>query len=1113
MRAPPAVCSLLLAALAALAGQAAAQSSDGVDFAGEILPLFESRCFECHGPGPRIKSGLRLTSRETILEGGSRGPAVDLVAPAESLLLAATSYEDEDARMPPDGKLSDAELALLRRWVELGAPWDPSVVIPVEPLEHESRHGRNDGLAGWSYRPLVRPSVPEVADRAWVANPIDAFVLAQLEPRGLAPTPPAEPVAWLRRVTYGLTGLPPSPEEVDAYAADPSPAARERIVEQLLASPQYGVHWGRRWLDLVRYAETNGYERDGDKPFIWRYRDWVIDAFNRDLPYDRFVLAQLAGDELDDRGPEDLVATGYLRLMLWDDEPPMGALQARYDVLDDLVRTTSETFLGMTMGCARCHDHKGDPVTQEDYYSFMAFFQGLSDYRTEGTLASILPPDEEAAYQRSVADWEAELGDATADLVAIERAFQRREAELRGVTAGAGELVDVAYRFYRDTWSELPDFDALRPEASGALAGGRLDLAPASRRAAFGLVFEAGLPVARAGDYRFVLDADDGARLALGGEPVLEGEGGEATARLEAGLTPLRVDYFQRRGEARLALAWGPAGDDTWSYLFEEPGAGWEQPGFDDADWPRGPGGFGTPETPGARVGTFWEGADVWLRRAFTWDADDAADLVLALHHDEDVEVYLNGVLAYRASGWLGEYTTVEVAPEARASVRRGANHIALHVHDTGGGRFAHARPVHRSDAFATAPADLAFGLRSLSAEGALGPREDLARAIEERGAAVLGEGELARYRELRSAREALAAARPAHPALANVATETGPVPEPLFVHVRGNPAAPGARVEPRFPRCLDPPAPRLADPGPDAPSSLRRRALAEWIASPDNPLTARVLVNRLWQQHFGRGLVPTPNDFGELGERPTHPELLDWLACELVERGWSIKALQRLIVSSSTYRQGTRVAGEAESLADPDNALLWRFRMRRLSAEELRDSVLAVDGRLNLELGGPSFFSLVPREALETSSKPDEVWGTSPPDQMARRSAYIKVKRSLVTPLLAAFDFADTDSPCPERFVTTVPGQALALLNGEFLHRGAAALAERLERERPGDRRSQVARALRLAYGRAVLDEEVAELLAFLSELERDFGLDPAAALRELCLVILNTSEFVYLE
>lgn len=1092
-----------------------AQDVDHAFFEREVLPRLETHCFECHGPGPDVEAGLRLTSPERLLAGGDTGPAVDLERPGASLLLEMLSYDSELHRMPPSGKLPDEDLEVFRRWIEGGAPWSPDVAIEVEE-EREQRLTKGDGREGWSYRPVVRPEAPAVRDGGWVANPVDAFVLARLEAAGLAPAPRAGKRVLLRRVAHDLTGLPPSPEDYDAFLADDSGGAWDRVIERLLASPRYGERWGRHWLDLMRYAETNGYERDSDKPFIWRYRDYVIDAFNRDLPYDRFVVEQLAGDELEDPTPEAVIATGYTRLMLWDDEPGNGLEQARYDVLDDLVRSTSEGFLGMTMGCARCHDHKGDPIETEEYYSFLAFFDGLEDIRKEGTLVDVSSPEEQARHARAVEEYEAELARLHDDIAALERTYRRR-AWAGGVASG---LSDLTYRFYRDTWSELPDFDRLRPEDEGELPGNLFDLSPATRETSYGFVFEGRLAVPATGSYRFTLDSDDGARLAIGGDVVVERDGAHGlgdpevgVTRLEAGSHPVRLDYFQGRGGAALDVAWEPVDADTWRTTTEDPGEGWSEPGFDDAAWPRGPGGFGTADVPGARVGTEWSTPDLWLRRRFEWSEGDGDDLVLVLHHNEDVEVRLNGVPAYSREGYEADYTVVEVGEKARATVRPGTNLLAVHCRNEQGGQYVHARPVHRADVQGNSLADLAFGRRALSARGGPEAGRDLAREIEQQGDRHLSRQELVRWRQLRGQRDRLKRQGPPEPArLAFAATSLGPNPPPTHVHVRGNAQVLGERAEPGLPACLDPPPLEITPPS-DGESPGRRLALARWIASPDHPLTARVMVNRIWQHHLGRGLVASANDFGELGERPTHPELLDWLAAEFVDRGWSVKEMHRLILRSATYRMGWRPADARTAEVDPENTLHWRHRMRRLSAEEVRDSILWLTGRLNPEMGGPSFYSMISEEARATSSTPDEVWSTSTEAERLRRSVYIKVKRSLRTPLLVAFDLADTDTSCPERFTTTQPAQALSLLNGAFANRRAADVARRLREERPGDPEAQLARLLELALGRPADDAALEELLAFRGELLDEFELDPDRALTHCCLLVVNLNEFVYLD
>ena len=532
------------------------------------------------------------------------------------------------------GKLDAEDVATLTRWVQMGAPWSDEVEVVVDESAGEDEEEPQEL---WGYGPLARPAVPAVAGQAWVRNPIDAFLLAALEQRGLTPTPPANKVSLVRRATYDLTGLPPTPAEVDAFLADDRPDAYDVLIERLLASPHYGEKWARHWLDLVRYAETNGFERDTDKPFIWRYRDYVIDAFNADKPYDRFVLEQLAGDELDEVTPETLVATGYTRLMQWDDEPGQGVLQARYDTLDDLVSTTSQVFLGVTMGCARCHDHKKDDIPQADYYRFMAFFHGLTDLHVGGPLTEVPTPEERLAYEREVAEKDAECARFDARLRSLEEDFRVR---LRALDAAA------------------------------------------------------------------LLPATDAAT-----------------------------------GEVR-----------KW---------------------------------------------------------------------------------------------------------------------------------------------------------------------IEERGAEVWSADELAAWRDLLSdARRVNGRKVPIPRAFA--AQESGPDVPVLHVHVRGNAAVPGAEVAPAFPAMLDPSPADIPEPAPGAKTSGRRRVLAEWIASSENPMTARVMANRLWQFHFGRGIVRTPNDFGGLGEGTTNPALLDWLATEFIARGFSVKAMHRLIMNSNAPTACPRATIRSRSRSTP---------------------------------------------------------------------------------------------------------------------------------------------------------------------------------------------------
>jgi Protein of unknown function (DUF1553)/Protein of unknown function (DUF1549)/Planctomycete cytochrome C len=939
---------LLPSLVVGIAFVAPAVASEPVEFERDVLPILRENCFKCHGGTPKLKGGLRLTSRDGILKGGIGGAVVDVKSPEKSRLVRAVAYDEERLRMPPSGKLDDSVVETLQRWIAQDLPWSPTAEYGV-PAEHEESGHATDQHKGWSYKPVVRPAPPEVAHPDFVKNPIDAFVAAGLEKRGLAPAPPAEKRAFVRRATFDLLGLPPTPEDVEAFVADDSPDAVAKLIDRLLASPHYGENWGRHWLDLVRYADTNGFERDSEKPFIWRYRDYVVNALNADKPFDRFTREQLAGDELADASPESIAATGYYRLMQWDDEPPQGREQARYDVLDDIVKTTAETFLGMSMSCARCHDHKVDPITAIDYHRFLALFQGLTDYRTDGCLGDVSPPDVKAECDR------------------------------------------------------------------------------------------------------------------------LDAEKNEAIARIEAELEPLERD-FARALAGRTTIS----GSDSlthWRYTVDEPAGDWMNESFDASAWREGKGGFGAPGTPGSLIGTEWREPKIWLRRTFEWEGDPA-QFALIVHHDDEVAVWVNGVLAAQANGYIVEYAELPVRSEGRAALRQGTNTIAVFCRQDFGGQYIDVIPV-----------------------------PDRERAV----------AELERYREKHRELDSVRARRvPRH--YAPSAQERDTTPQPTHVLIRGNAAVKGKEVEPGTPAVLASVPFELAPPPQGATTSHRRKALADWIVDPRNPLTARVAVNRLWQFHFGRGIVRSSNDFGELGTRPTHPELLDWLASEFIARGWSLKAMHRLIMTSSTYAMSVKgdVAGFER---DPINDSIWRFEARRLMAEEIRDSMLAVNGRLNPRLGGPTFFAPMPEAVLATASRPDQAWGVSPPSEIGRRSLYIKTKRSLLHPFLTVFDFADVDSGCPVRFTTTQPTQALALLNSPEVHEQARYFARRALAETKGDERAAIGFVWRLAFGRTPTDLETTEQLELLREQRELHGRDSEAAMQRLCLFVFNTNEFVYVD
>lgn len=809
-------------------------------FEQSVRPLLVERCYSCHA-GAKHKGGLRLDSIEAILHGGDTGPAVVPGKPSESLLIEAVNYDGLE--MPPTGKLEPAQIDALTRWVSIGVPWPSRDLTSAHATP--SGDAKKGGPAGvgardqkplWSFQPVRRPALPPpMAGTAWDAadwtnNPIDRFVARKLAENGLSPAAPADRTTLIRRVTFDLTGLPPTPAEIDAFLTDDHDDAYERLVDRLLASPRYGQRWARHWLDLVRYADSDGYRQDAYRPEIWRYRDYVVRSFNTDKPFDRFIAEQLAGDELDPDDPELRMATGYLRLGPYEynqrDVPGQWA-----DILNDITDVTGEVFLGISIGCARCHDHKFDPILQEDYYRLRAFF------------APLLPRDD----------------------LPLARAREQDE-----------------YRARRRAWEKA---------AAGVLA--ELDRV--------------------AKPYR-----DRGAKSALAKFP----------------------------DEIRAILA--------------------------------------KPES-----------ARTPLERQI-------------------------GALAYR-----------QVA-------------------------FEHAQV----------------------------PK-------------VLKGADKTRWKALQEKLKPFDAIRPRDLESVMAATDVGPVAPPTII--------PGDRrarvIEPGYPVVLDSKPARIAPPAAAPRSTGRRLALARWLGRAENPLTTRVAVNRIWQGHFGRGLVGTSSDFGRLGEPPSHPELLDWLASEFVRDGWRWKPIHRLILTSSTYRQAAHRRPEEVLRAariDPENRLLWKQTVRRLDAEEIRDAMLAASGELNDRMGGPG----------------EDAKGT-------RRSLDTRLMRNAPDPFLTAFDAPDGSGTTGRRVTTTTSTQALLLLNGHWTLGRAAALAGRVEHASAGSTSAQgsVILAYRLCLARLPDPDELAQAIDYLEppgpahNPTRLSRLKKRARLIDFCHVLLNCNEFLYVD
>lgn len=1033
----------LFALLTSLPGAAQDGGAAAAHFEARVRPLLVQHCLECHD-GASPKGGLSLGSREGWERGGDSGPALVPGDPAASLLVRAVLYEDSDLRMPPKGRLSEAELAALVSWVREGA-FDPRV--GEAPPERGAGIDLEAGRAHWAFRPPGDPTPPAVADEGWVRDPLDRFVLARLEREGLAPAPEATRPEWLRRVSFDLIGLPPTPEELDAFLADDVPGAYERVVERLLASPHHGERWARRWLDLARYADSNGVDENLALGHAWRYRDWVVDALDADKPYDRFVLEQLAGDLLPPSGDprtdfEAWTATGFLVLgpkMLAEQDKPKLVL----DVVDEQLDVAGQAFLGLTIGCARCHDHKFDPISQRDYHALAGIFHGTS------TLASL----------EHVSRWrEREL--ATAEQIAAREAWRAREAELsaelRAATDEArGALVE---RWRQDVGRYLlaAQAGAARTLVIEAEAFARSNLSVdrahyGSPRRAIVHTGKAGLQYAEyditppaPGRYalsaRYAAQESRPMRLLLDGRSVSEAVLGATTGGW-------RSDALAWHDVAELELGTGPH-----VLRLEREAA--------------------VPHL------------DVWVLTRLDGPADAAAHAGLdpAVLRNWSVEISGDDpfLAPWRAAADLADAHFERDAPVRWRTLPDGAPRELL------SGALAPSSRRELAGRYQTlfALAEREWR-RVLAADPAAKHLADptLERAREllfaDQGPFALPEAEL-EDRLTDAAAERLAAARAAHaahralepPAFARVlAVAEGEVSD-LRLFARGSHLAPVGEPIPRG-------VPEVFTglvPTPEIPSGASGRLeLARWIVNPEHPLTARVAVNRAWQGHFGRGLVESASNFGLRGAEPTHPELLDHLARSFVRGGWSIKDLHRRIVLSSTYRQSHERAPAARAL-DPENRLLAGFPRRRLEAEELRDALLAVGGLLDRTRGG-SLLSTRNGDYVTNDQSQDAARYASP-----RRSLYLPIVRNALYDLFSTFDYVDPSVPLERRAQTTIAHQVLWMLNSPLALEVSAALAARVLGE-PGHGDTARLRALyRQVHGRAPRPDEESRALDWLA-------------------------------
>jgi hypothetical protein len=943
-----------------------------VDFNDQVRPILARHCFKCHGPDDKgRKAKLRLDVEEDAKKPASSGePPIVPGRPDESELVRRIFAEDAEERMPPrtaNSQLTKDEQQTLKRWVAEGAKYD----------------------VHWAFRKPVKRAIPSVREPGRVRNPIDNFVLARLDQEGLKPSPEADRATLLRRVSLDLVGLPPTPEDVESFVADRSADAYERQVDRLLASPHYGERWARRWLDVARYADTNGYEKDRPRS-IWPYRDWVIGALNANLPFDRFTVEQLAGDMLPSAGVSQKVATGFHRNTMLNEEGGIDPLEFRFYAMTDRVATTGTVWLGLTIGCAQCHTHKFDPIPHRDYYQFMALLNNADEPKMP------VPSPTNTERRRSI---EARMAAMKADL-ANQFPVDEKGKEKNTPAADKATLAECRAanleKHFRE-WlgaarAETARWVTLRPKKATANVP-RLSIEPD------GSVFADG-DQSKRDVYTVQFDS---------------GRKGITAIRLEA----LPDDRLPSRGPGRVYYE-GPFGD---FYLSE--------------------------------IKMFAGGKVVPFKEATASNPKAPKDAAAALDGDPQTGWSINGGQGRENSAVFRLAAPLESTGEITVEM------VFERYYSAGLGRF---RISATTDPRAVTAREIPFELEPILL------MEESQRKPEQ--VVRLREYYLSVAPELTKAHAAiakLASEIPEDPITLVLAERPLDNPRPTYLHNRGEYLQPTQRVEPAVPSML----PAMAT---DLPRN--RLGLARWLVSGSNPLTGRVVMNYQWAAFFGRGIVRTVEDFGYQGERPTHPELLDYLAISLVEHGWSMKAMHRAIVTSATYRQASRVTREGLAL-DPENRLLARGPRVRVEAEMIRDSVLKASGLLCERIGGPSVFPPQPPGVSSEGAYGGLAWNTSPGGDRYRRGLYTFTKRTAPFAMTLTFDGPSGEVCVARREVSNSPLQALTLLNDPAFVEGSQALGELLAKA-PGSLEARVSRLFRLCLSRSPQPDESSMLVHF---------------------------------
>ncbi|HBL45660.1 MAG TPA: hypothetical protein DDZ90_19950 [Planctomycetaceae bacterium] len=980
----------------------------GAEFDRVMAPLIAAHCLDCHaGLDPR--AGFDFSNRKSAFQGGESGPALQTGKLEESLLW---QYIESDA-MPPEHPLTARQKQLFKLWISAGAPWGTDQIDAFSKTTE-----KRGGYDWWSLQPLQNPVIPSLPDDGWGQNTIDAFILSKLQEQGLQPQPVADRRTLIRRLSYSVTGLPPEPEEVDAFLENESPDAYSQLVDRLLASPHYGEHWARHWLDVVRFGESNGFERDQPRLNAWHYRDWVIEALNQDLPYNRFVKLQLAGDLLEPDNPQAIKATGFLVAGPHDVVIPVSKTMRatmKQDELEDMVGVVGQTFLGLTVNCARCHDHKFDPISQKEYYQFAAALSGVA-HGERG-----LPDPVYENAQRELTQTKKTLNETQKALLELETVARQRILASRvaeGKTESAGVLTSPIA-----AW----DFRKSTQDLVGGLQG---TLHGSARQTGEGLLL-------------------DGDQAYLKTEPLKQ----ELTEKtLEAWV---QLANLNQRGGGILSVQ---TGDGT---IFDAIVFGEQQPGH------------------------WLAGSDHFNRtKSFQGQPEQEANerevqIAIVYAADGRVTAWRNGKpygKSYRSSG-------LQSFPAGKTEVLFGLRHGSPAGNRLLKGLITKARLYDR----ALTAAEIQ---ESATGEGTFFSEAELL--------AVLSPVEQAKRNTLQRERTELQSRmkqlQSVEPKKAYAALSRKP-PE-MHLLKRGSVTAPAGIVSPGGLQAIQGVDGDLGLAA-DSSDHDRRIRFADWVTSAKNPLFARVIVNRVWHYHFGRGLVNTPNDFGFNGGDCSHPELLDWLARQLIQKNWSLKSLHRLILLSAAYQQSAQLDLDALSV-DADNQWLWRKSPQRIEAESIRDSILKVSGQLNAQVGGRGY-----QDVKSYFFKGTQFYEPLDPvgREFNRRSIYRFSARGGRHPLLETFDCPDPSTTTPDRASTTTPLQALSLMNTSFVLRMSDHLAERIQQRVGTGQEKQVEELFLLAYQRQPQPAELSTACEFCEQ----------HGLSALCRVILNSNEFLY--